>query len=122
VDVETLPQVAARGSLHKVYVCVVDKQDHLVRTNGGSFDEKEFFTHPERYKSVFTDKIAAYSSVIVNGIFWGPGHPRLITLPGAKRLLTPFVKTTPDTSGEPTLPHRCVQATSKDYITNVHAD
>ena len=105
---ETLPQVAARGSLNKVYVCVVDKQDHLVRINGGQFDEQEFFEHPRRYKSVFSEKVAPYASVIVNGIFWAPDHPRLITLPSAKRLLTPQAKASPDTPGEPTLPHRLI--------------
>ena len=35
----------------------------------------------------FVLQVAPYSSVIVNGIYWGPNMPRLITIPDAKHLL-----------------------------------
>jgi len=52
-------------------------------------------------------QIAPFASVIVNGIYWAPGAPRLITIPDAKTLLRPEV--TPwlfHSPGCPTLPHR----------------
>lgn len=51
-------------------------------------------------------QIAPYASVIVNGIFWGPKTPRLLTIPDAKHLFTPNVKQSLDVPGCPTLPHR----------------
>ena len=36
-----------------------------------------------------TSQIAPYASVIVNGIYWAPNTPRLLTIPDAKSLLTP---------------------------------
>ena len=39
--------------------------------------------------SNFAKKFAPYASVIVNGIYWNPDTPRLLTLPDAKSLLTP---------------------------------
>jgi len=54
--------------------------------------------------SNFAKKYAPYASVIVNGIYWAPNTPRLLTIPDAKALLTPESFTTakfvPTTKGE----------------------
>ena len=67
----------------------VSRQDQFERKNGGGFDAVEFEDHPERYVSNFAKKFAPYASVIVNGIYWSPETPRLLTIPDAKSLLTP---------------------------------
>lgn len=107
VSVEHLPKVAKHGSLNKVYACVVDKEDNLVRKLDGGYDADEFNQFPEKYASTFSQKIAPYASVIVNGIYYAPGAPRLITIPDAKTLLrhqpTPYLEKSP---GCPHLPHR----------------
>lgn len=107
VSVEHLPKVATHGSNKVVYACVVDMEDNLVRTSDGGFDRDEYMTHPDRYASTFSKKIAPYASVIINGIYWAPGAPRLITIPDAKNLLRgipgPHVARSP---GCPQLPHR----------------
>ena len=43
----------------KVYGCVVDREDHLVRKEGGEFNADEFVAHPERYASVFARQVRA---------------------------------------------------------------
>jgi alpha-aminoadipic semialdehyde synthase len=52
-------------------------------------------------------QIAPYASVIVNGIYWAVGSPKLLTLPDAKNLLAssqpPWL---PVSEGAPALPHR----------------
>ncbi|PAV69441.1 hypothetical protein WR25_09044 isoform A [Diploscapter pachys] len=106
VDVRTLPKVAKKGQLNKVYGCVVTRADHMVPKNGGVFDKAEFNEHPERYTSRFATEIAPYSSVIINGVYWDQRSPRLITNPDAKSLFTPVQKY--DTPGTPTLPHRLI--------------
>lgn len=107
VSVDNLPKVAKHGATNKVYACVVDMEDNLVRKKDGGFDRDEYLQHPERYASTFSVKVAPYASVIVNGIFYAPGAPRLITIPDAKRLLqpsqTPWLHVT---DGCPMLPHR----------------
>ncbi len=67
----------------------VRRQDQFERKNGGGFDAQEFEEHPERYVSNFAHKFAPYASVIINGIYWAPNTPRLLTIPDAKALLTP---------------------------------
>ncbi len=45
-----------------------------------------------RYVSNFAKKFAPYASVVVNGIYWSPDTPRLLTIPDAKvRRPTNFV-------------------------------
>ena len=68
----------------------VRRKDQFERKHGGGYDEAEFNEHPERYISTFAHKIAPYSSVIVNGIYWSPKTPRLLTIPDAKSLITPI--------------------------------
>lgn len=47
------------------------------------------------------------ASVVVNGIYWAVGSPKLMTIPDAKTLLRP-AKTPwlPSSKGAPSLPHR----------------
>lgn len=74
---------------------------------GGAFDAKEYDEHPHRYISVFAKKIAPYASVIINGIYWAPDSPKLITIPDAKVLLRsshshlPWVQVKSSTSNGP---------------------
>ena len=43
---------------HKVYATVVDKADHLYRLAGGDYDDEEFEKFPDRYDSIFADKVS----------------------------------------------------------------
>ncbi len=44
-------------ALDKVYGCVVDMQDNLVRKTDGGFSEEEYLQHPDRYASTFSVKV-----------------------------------------------------------------
>lgn len=110
VPPDMLQKVANHGATNKIYACEVSRRDHLIRIKGGAFDAKEYDEYPQRYISVFSKKIAPYASVIINGIYWAPNSPKLITIPDAKLLLRssqsnhlPWVQTS---TGSPPLPHR----------------
>ncbi|RWS31267.1 Alpha-aminoadipic semialdehyde synthase-like protein [Leptotrombidium deliense] len=107
VDPKDLPQVSQMGSTNKVYASVVSREDHLVRKEGGRFDQEEYEQFPERYYSNFATSIAPFASIIVNGIYWHFSSPRLLTIPDMKRILqpqnTPWL---PSSVGSPSLPHR----------------
>lgn len=45
----------------------------------GSVDKTHYYAHPEKYESIFHTKIAPHITVIVNGIYWDPRFPRLLT-------------------------------------------
>ena len=56
---------------------------------------------------VNNSQIAPFTSVIINGIYWAVGSPRLLTLPDAKQLLRPVhMPWLPISDGAPRLPHR----------------
>ncbi|XP_065349918.1 alpha-aminoadipic semialdehyde synthase, mitochondrial [Cloeon dipterum] len=103
-----LRKVAEHGATNKIYGCEVSRHDHLERKEGGGgFDAKEYDQYPERYISTFSKTIAPYASVIVNGIYWAVGSPKLLTLPDAKHLLRPaHTPWLPISVGAPALPHR----------------
>ncbi|KAH9512582.1 hypothetical protein Btru_038850, partial [Bulinus truncatus] len=93
IEPEHLPKVSVQGSTSKLYACVVSRDDHYKRKDGGMFDAEEFEKHPERYASSFSHDAI--------------GAPRLITIPDAKTLLQPTVAPwLPSSPGCPTLPHR----------------
>ncbi|XP_050421046.1 alpha-aminoadipic semialdehyde synthase, mitochondrial [Adelges cooleyi] len=102
-----LQKVAEHGSNAKFYACVVRRRDHLERIEGGGYDREECEQHPSRYMSTFNKKIAPYASVIINGIYWAPDSSKLLTVPDAKKLLTPSqLPWIPVSEGAPGLPHR----------------
>ncbi|EAT33010.1 AAEL014734-PA [Aedes aegypti] len=107
VPPESLRKVAEHGSQNKLYACEISRSDHLERRDGGGFDPVEYDQYPERYISTFSTNIAPYASVIVNGIYWAVGAPKLITIPDAKNLLRPAnTPWLPTSRGAPALPHR----------------
>jgi alpha-aminoadipic semialdehyde synthase len=83
-----LPGLRARADLtrHAVYK-VVFKEEHMVepREPGQAFGLQDYYDRPERYAGVF-DRHSPHLSVLVNGIFWAPRYPRLITRDAIARL------------------------------------
>ncbi|KAI9193475.1 Saccharopine dehydrogenase-domain-containing protein [Polychytrium aggregatum] len=73
-------------SRHKVYLTQVQAKDYLVRKDGQAFDNAHYKMHPEEYDSVFHEKIAPYTSMLINGIFWDLKYPRLMTIEQTEKL------------------------------------
>ncbi|KOB63531.1 putative Aminoadipic semialdehyde synthase, partial [Operophtera brumata] len=92
----------------------VRRRHHLERKNGGGYDHQEYEEHPERYISTFAQKIAPYTSVLINGIYWAVDSPKLLTLPDAKHLLLP--------SHTPWLPKSFQRAWCPGVLHRQHAD
>ncbi len=83
-----LARVAEQGELsrNKIYKVVFNKSDWLRRKDGsGEFDDADFKANPGAYESYFTDYLP-HLSMVINGIFWLPGQPRLITREDIRRL------------------------------------
>jgi len=81
VESDDLPDLvdAGNASRHHLYKVVFRKPDLYVRRRPGKpFSATEFAHHPERYRSRMSAALP-YLTVIVNGIYWEPGFPRLIT-------------------------------------------
>ncbi len=70
-----------------VYGCVVEAIDYCERVDGGAFDYDLYFRDPSKFVSTFERKIAPHASALVNGIYWDPSFPRLLTLDQTDDLL-----------------------------------
>lgn len=62
-----------------VYVVEFKKADLFMKKEGGTFDSYLYRKYPERFTSKF-EKFIPYLSIFVNGIYWEPHFPRLVTL------------------------------------------
>lgn len=64
------------------HVCykVVFREEHMVSRIDASrpFDLQEYYQHPELYQAAFFRHVP-HLTVLLNGIFWTPKYPRLIT-------------------------------------------
>lgn len=100
-----LKDVVKNGDTRKVYGTMVERGDHLYRTDGLPFTIQDYETNPHKYESTFADEIAPYTTCLVNGIYWAPGRPRLITYQQSKNLQPKDFKVDLY-SGVPALPQR----------------
>jgi len=47
-----------------VYATEVNKRHHLVRKDGGAYDEDDFQAHPEEYTAMFAEKVGLRWAVV----------------------------------------------------------
>ncbi|XP_059833923.1 alpha-aminoadipic semialdehyde synthase, mitochondrial [Hypanus sabinus] len=106
VEPHELRDVFSSGDQNKIYCTVLSRHHHLVRKSDGKYDPVEYQHHPELYTSRFNTDIAPYTSCLVNGIYWEPDTPRLLTRMDAQYLLASAKSLDPTSDGCPSLPHR----------------
>jgi len=71
-----------------VYKVVFDEPDLVRRADHGAFNLQDYYAHPEEYVSTF-DRHLPFLSAFVNGIYWTPKYPRLVT----RRTIADLAKT-----------------------------
>ncbi|KAJ1984674.1 hypothetical protein H4R34_000508 [Dimargaris verticillata] len=83
-----LPELARNANFDnsQVYVVPLKREDYLKGPGNQPLDADDFYQHPHRYHSTFHSEVAPYISVIINGLFWKEGHPRLLTTAQLKAL------------------------------------
>lgn len=107
VSPDSLEDVVRYGDTRKVYGTVVGRKDHLVRNDGGPYNKEDYNANPTEYKATFFEKIARYTTCLVNGVFWAPGTPKLITSDQFRELHPRhFDATALQREGVPDLPQR----------------
>lgn len=82
VDVEELPGIWNKKvkDRHNIYVVVVRAKDMVVPKDPSKhFDKKEYYKSPQLYEPVFHKTVAPYTRVLINGMYWEPRFPRLLT-------------------------------------------
>ncbi|KAJ2156250.1 hypothetical protein GGF46_005312 [Coemansia sp. RSA 552] len=83
VTVDELPSIAKdrfnQRYKNRLLALQIGAGDYLERVGGGKYNRDEYREFPDRYRSVFAEKIAPYTTMLVNGIYWESKFPRLMT-------------------------------------------
>eukprot|EP00980_Cylindrotheca_fusiformis_P026643 scaffold16770_cov113-Cylindrotheca_fusiformis.AAC.1 len=92
VQVRDLPSLApARHHIHVVAPEYEDLYHPIIKSSGHDddaefFDRDDFLKHPLDYSCTFSDRIAPYIQVLMNGIYWDDRFPRLLTRDDMQRM------------------------------------
>lgn len=90
ISVEELPYLAKDREnaryRHRLLALQVGAEDYVERIQGGQYSREEYREHPDRYRSAFGQRIAPYTSMLVNGIYWESKYPRLLTTEELRRI------------------------------------
>ena len=75
-----ISSTSSNYSTNVVYKVVFKEEDMVEKINNPSenFELKDYYEHPEKYKSVFEQYIP-HLSILMNCIYWDARYPRLIT-------------------------------------------
>ncbi|KAJ2083695.1 hypothetical protein H4R24_000653 [Coemansia sp. RSA 988] len=83
VTVDQLPSIARdrynQRYKNRLLALQIGAQDYVERIGGGKYNREEYREFPGRYRSVFAEKVAPYTTMLVNGIYWESKYPRLMT-------------------------------------------
>ncbi|SLM32468.1 Lysine-ketoglutarate reductase saccharopine dehydrogenase bifunctional enzyme, putative (fragment) [Desulfamplus magnetovallimortis] len=87
VEPEELENLVKSGDFDAktVYVTIFKEKDLVKKTDGKEFDLNEYFTHPERYESIF-DQYLPFCTVLINAVYWDKQYPKFVTWEGLKAL------------------------------------
>ncbi|KAH8995677.1 Saccharopine dehydrogenase-domain-containing protein [Lactarius akahatsu] len=91
VNVQDLPALCGNPGtdLRKIYLVHALPGSYISRNDGAPYDRSDYYANPHEYRSEFHTKIAPYLTLLLNGVGWNVGFPRLLTtaqLALAKRL------------------------------------
>ncbi|KAJ1968519.1 hypothetical protein H4R35_006405 [Dimargaris xerosporica] len=70
----------------QIYVVPLKRANYLKGPGNQPLDSDDFYQYPHKCHSTFHSEVAPYISVIINGLFWKEGHPRLLTTAQLKTL------------------------------------
>ncbi|PFH49159.1 hypothetical protein AMATHDRAFT_148287 [Amanita thiersii Skay4041] len=73
-----IQHVAVKDLDALIYLVHAKPADYLVRSDGQPYDRASYYASPHLYSSVFSDKIAPYLTLFLNGVGWSPAYPRLM--------------------------------------------
>ena len=89
VEVDDLPKLwkQSHKDIYNIHVVVVRAKDMVMPKDPlKRFSSKEYYTNPQDFVPTFHEKVAPYLKVLINGMYWEPRFPRLLTIPQAFEL------------------------------------
>jgi alpha-aminoadipic semialdehyde synthase len=83
--VEASPESLATASAPGRFVRVRFDERHFAEPlDGAPFELQRYYDAPEAHRAIFEERYLRKLTVLLNGIYWEPRYPRLLTKEGAK--------------------------------------
>lgn len=84
VEPSKLREVAEneKADMNKIYILHLGTKDlvALKSREDVPFDKQDYYKNPHKYESVFAERYLPYISFLVNGVYWEPKYPRILTI------------------------------------------
>ena len=88
VEPQELSTIQSKSANTTIYKVVFREEDMVEPIEKGAvFDLQDYYTHPERYRSVFEQYIP-HLTILMNCIYWDSRYPRFVTKAFLKDLFT----------------------------------
>lgn len=68
------PEAFLKESFDEAVYCQLACKDYVARKEDGGFDKKEFYQHPDQYRSIFKP-YTEVADIMINGIYWDNRAP-----------------------------------------------
>jgi len=88
--VQELPQLYTSGfDPRKIYIYHAMPEDYLIKGRSGqkSFDKQDYYSNPDKYTSLFHERVLPFTTVLINGIYWEAKYPKLVSNEQLKAIL-----------------------------------
>lgn len=71
-----------QADLNKIYILHLGTKDLVALKSRADkpFDKQDYYKNPHMYESVFAERYLPYTSFLVNGVYWEPKYPRVLTI------------------------------------------
>ena len=76
-ELRSLPEDRDRPR-NVLYKCVLERSQRVARIADGGYDEEEYRREPGLYRTALGE-LLPHLTVLVNGIYWEPGRPRIVS-------------------------------------------
>ncbi|MCG8328264.1 MAG: NAD(P)-dependent oxidoreductase [Chitinophagales bacterium] len=76
---EVSPEEYLNNTYDEAVFTQLQCKDYVAPKNGEAFEKKEFYQHPETYKSIFAP-YTQRSDIMINGIYWDNAAPAFFTV------------------------------------------
>jgi alpha-aminoadipic semialdehyde synthase len=117
----------AEANRFKVFKVAVNVEDYTIPIDpAAKFVKADYYAHPEKYRSIFHEKIAPYASVIVNCAYWDQRYPRKLTTAHMRQLhrerrhrLIGIADISADIKGSIEFLHQCTSIDRPTFVYNI---
>lgn len=86
IDPLDMEEAAKNGDPSVCYATVLSRANSMERLDGKPYSPEDYAENGDLYKCIFAEKVAPYTTCLVNGLYWDASSPRVLTEQDAENL------------------------------------